>query len=377
MTRIHTLDSLRGIFAISIILLHFPVSWSLLYNPIVRNGGVPVDFFFVLSGFVVSSSYLDRIRSTPELLNFVLRRLGRLWPLHAFVLLLFLGLEVAKFFANKAGVSSPDTFFAAPEFWQVFLQDLFFLNAFRNESLLELNFPAWSIGAEFWTYVAFGLIALTFRRSLLAVALVMGACLLVLLGVVDPGFGRAFGWSVFRALFFFLVGSLTFRTWEMCRDKTLPAATAIELLMVLIIGAAIVWRQWVPFHTLTFALIYAGAIMIFSFQSGLVSRLLCTRFFQMIGARSYSIYLLHILVLSILGSILRIVARKFDLGLYVPGEIDGEKIDLLFVGNTFLTNISVLLVVALVVWLSGLTYRFIEQPGQRFSKRLSRRAGWS
>ena len=376
MNRIHTLDSLRGIFAILIVLLHFPAAWSLLYSPIVQNGGTPVNFFFVLSGFVVTRTYVDRIQSLPTLLNFILLRLGRIWPLHGFVLLLFLALEVAKFLAADAGIGSPETFFAAPEFWAVFLQDLFLVNAFRNVGLFELNFPAWSIGAEFWTYLAFGLIALAFGRSVLMAVLVMGLCLLVLLGVVDPGFGGAFGWSIFRALFYFLVGYLTFRIWEMHKDKALPAATALEVLMVLIIGAAIVWRQWVPTPVLVFGLIYAVTILIFSFQSGLVSRLLRAPFFQMIGTRSYSIYLLHIFVLSIIGSVLRIADRRFDLGLYVPGEIDGLTFNLLFVGNTFLTDIAVLLVVALVIWLSGLTYRFVEQPGQRLFKRLARRAGW-
>ncbi|MBS1732124.1 MAG: acyltransferase, partial [Bacteroidetes bacterium] len=60
--RLDQLDGLRGLFCLMVILTHFPFKDSLpVSNFIVRQGYLFVDFFFVLSGFVIAFNYYDNI----------------------------------------------------------------------------------------------------------------------------------------------------------------------------------------------------------------------------------------------------------------------------------------------------------------------------
>ena len=98
--RIRSLDSIRGICAVIVCLFHFSPfepNNSYIYNlTIIRNGDLFVDYFFVLSGFVISNSYFTKIREGNYFLNFLFKRMLRLYPLHFFMLILFLIYELLK-----------------------------------------------------------------------------------------------------------------------------------------------------------------------------------------------------------------------------------------------------------------------------------------
>ena len=72
-------------------------------NAFVDNAWLMVDFFFVLSGFVIALNYQGAIRSGASLLEFQYRRFFRLYPLHLVMLLVFLLLECAKGIAASIG----------------------------------------------------------------------------------------------------------------------------------------------------------------------------------------------------------------------------------------------------------------------------------
>ena len=59
---------------------------------LLRNGGLFVDFFFVLSGFVIAATYGDRLAQGFSLLRYAVLRLGRVWPLHIVMVLAGLSL---------------------------------------------------------------------------------------------------------------------------------------------------------------------------------------------------------------------------------------------------------------------------------------------
>ncbi len=56
-----------------------------------------VDFFFVLSGFVIALNYQHKIRTFGNLVNFQSRRFLRLYPLHFLMLMVFLGIALIKY----------------------------------------------------------------------------------------------------------------------------------------------------------------------------------------------------------------------------------------------------------------------------------------
>src|SRR5579871_5277008 len=97
----YPLESLRGLAALTVVIYH--AVWN---NPITslsffQNGALMVDFFFVLSGFVIFHSYGRKLGSWSQIGRFLWLRLGRLYPLHLAFLLVFFGFEVAKWLAEK------------------------------------------------------------------------------------------------------------------------------------------------------------------------------------------------------------------------------------------------------------------------------------
>ena len=83
-SRFHVLDAWRGIAALLVALERLHAHGVFYSLPFVRNSYLFVDFFFVLSGFVIAHAYADKITDARSALTFALRRFGRLWPLHIF-----------------------------------------------------------------------------------------------------------------------------------------------------------------------------------------------------------------------------------------------------------------------------------------------------
>src|SRR2546428_12039863 len=83
--------SWRGIAACLVALFHLEAYSHLVYShlhgvPFLRNSWLFVDFFFVLSGFVIAANYQQRLLDGFGVGRFLLLRLGRLYPLHFAIL---------------------------------------------------------------------------------------------------------------------------------------------------------------------------------------------------------------------------------------------------------------------------------------------------
>ena len=78
-SRFEALDAWRGICAVIVVVFHFVamVPSSLERSLFIRNGYLFVDFFFVLSGFVLCHSYRGQIASLGDIKRFAIRRFGR------------------------------------------------------------------------------------------------------------------------------------------------------------------------------------------------------------------------------------------------------------------------------------------------------------
>ena len=141
--KFEALDTLRGLAALAVALFHFSGGWG---------GYLAVDFFLVLSGFVLSHSYLYKDADIDKV-KFISHRIARLYPLHLFTLIAFIA---AYYFINKSFPTYPDgTIFAL-------VQNLTLTqNIGFNPSGISFNYPSWSISVEFWVNILFILFNLT------------------------------------------------------------------------------------------------------------------------------------------------------------------------------------------------------------------------
>src|ERR1700761_3841328 len=110
--RFRSLDGWRGFVAPMIALFHFHINSHIAQAVLIRHSWILVDFFFVLSVFVITHAYAGRLGAWPARLTFVARRLARLWPLHVTMLALFIALEIYSTVATGAGFTGPRSPFA-------------------------------------------------------------------------------------------------------------------------------------------------------------------------------------------------------------------------------------------------------------------------
>ena len=75
------LDSMRGLAAVCVVLFHFSARADLPF--LFPRGYLAVDFFFGLSGFVLTQAYAERLKATLDIATFIRQRLIRLLPILA------------------------------------------------------------------------------------------------------------------------------------------------------------------------------------------------------------------------------------------------------------------------------------------------------
>jgi peptidoglycan/LPS O-acetylase OafA/YrhL len=187
--KINELESIRGIAALLVVIHHIP-SWNAWFYDIaiLRNASIMVELFFVLSGFVIFKAYSEKIQTGGDLIKFQFLRFGRLYPVHIIFLLALVLIEVLRYVAvHKLGISNPNRVPFEENNWSAFLMQIFLVQAFwPNETAITFNGPAWSISAEFYTYLIFGLIVLYLNKVKLFVFYAIAILFLVLLVTIVP-----------------------------------------------------------------------------------------------------------------------------------------------------------------------------------------------
>ncbi len=369
--RFLALDSLRGICACMIVLFHLHSTGRITNSSLVHNSWMFVDFFFVLSGFVISCGYLERLRTGYSIRKFMLLRLGRVYPLHVAILALFLAMEIAGALVGTAGLSNR-TPFSDPRTLGELGGSLALVQIFCGFPSIVWNGPSWSIAAEVWTYL---LMALLFRAlprwtgPMAAVLAVAAGLVLALAGARawDPATGYAFA----RCILGFSLGVLAWMLVARMRWPALglPLATALEL----IAAAACIAMVAAGALPLLAPLLFAATVILFAAEQGVVSRLLKLRPFVLLGTLSYSIYMVHTLVVARTLDVLSVVGTKLHHPLIETRFGSGGTLKIV----TFAPDLMALVVLGVVVLVSAATYRWIETPTRDASRKWLSRKGSS
>ncbi|WP_225145279.1 acyltransferase [Bradyrhizobium sp. BRP20] len=365
------LDSIRGIAATSVVIHHLLLMPTFLaafpHNAWIncsffRSAWLLVDLFFVLSGMVMALSYVENDFTRFSLREFMVRRLARVYPLHIVMLLANLVFRLLRIGLVMAGVVV-----AAPAAFEVNNAYSFGLNVLLLHSMgfidyLSWNAPSWSISVEFYTYLVFGLIVLIALRMrslpwfyVLSGLLAVGSLVFIIFVLEKKSIELQTDFGLLRCFVGFFLGVLMVRIVDRLPAKPGPAAQGALQFVAMIASIVLVsLAEANPAATFLAPVMFAiflGSLLAFP-DALLVPRILVAKPLIWLGRRSYSIYMVHALVV--------LLAEYFVRGVGA-GRI--AALDSIWAGLPATLNLVVSLAAVLAV--SHLTYLYVEIPGGR------------
>ena len=373
-TRFECVDALRGICALLVAMLHCETYSHVQGLRFFNNAYLFVDFFFVLSGFVIASNYAEKLRDGYGLGRFALLRFGRVYPLYFATLSAFVAMELLQLLVPALGAMGAGAPFAAPrQSWDTILANVFLLQSFGTYEFLTWNTPGWSIATEFWTYLAFALLVKYAYGARIGILAATVALSLAVIGAFSPRYMNAsYDYGLVRTLAGFAAGALVFEVWRWrARARPLQAANAtlVESGAILTAAAFVTFADQSALSLLA-PLVFAGVVLVFIAEAGAVSRLLKARPLQMLGLLSYSIYMVHLFIGTYAANFGKLLQAK--LGRPMLSEITHGHETIKVLGTTRLEgDLWLLAILATVLVCSWLTYRYIEVPARDWFRRLA------
>jgi peptidoglycan/LPS O-acetylase OafA/YrhL len=286
--RAYHLDGLRGVVAIMVVLYHLRPQAPWLPG---ASGYLAVDFFFLLSGYVLAMAYGERISRGMGFIGFLLVRAVRLYPMYLAGLCLGLLRAVAMHRIGDPAALS------VPEIASQLGANLLILPGppvNGDPQLFPLNGPSWSLFWEALVNLLFFFILLRLPTRLLATVAVAAA---VLFFVQIAGAGTAnIGWNwpdidagLPRALTSFVAGMVAYRFFPNPSRLATPfALVAAPVLLVLLAVSPGAFR--VPFDIAVIAVAFPS-VLLFALHLELPEILQGTG--KYLGALSYPLYVLH------------------------------------------------------------------------------------
>lgn len=295
---LRALTSVRGIAAWFVVLYHIRFSIAGLPPALVTvfgKGYLAVDFFFLLSGFVIWLTWGERIRTGGWRVvpRFLQKRIARIWPLHLVMLGCAIGL--ALLLAATGRVNPHHYPFAELPLHVLLLQNWGFTDH------LAWNDPSWSISAELGAYLLFPLLmlAVDWRRLPTVVILAAIGVLFAMLHLVMASFGGAtlgsdiarFG--LLRCVTEFTAGTAICALWLRWRGApALPAMAGVVTGIVLLMCWA---TRFLP-ETLSVPPALAGLLLALALTSDRRGNPLEIAAVHYLGEISYATYLGHFLL---------------------------------------------------------------------------------
>lgn len=351
---VRALTALRGLAAWWVVVYHFrealPGNTPEWLMQFFGHGYLAVDLFFILSGYVMALNYGKWFSTAPVdfalYRRFLALRLSRIYPLHAFMLALFLLNPLATLLFSSRGERG--ALHAG-----YYLLSLGLMQHWGIVAGTWWNVPAWSISTEWFAYLLFPalimIVSACARRlspPLFFVPLIVFYSAAV--GTISPSgldfMGQSFG--LFRCVMEFSIGLL------LCRvEQTYPRSASASLAAIAVASICFALTAILRLDDfVAMPLGFAALIYGLADERGLLPALLRLRALQWLGMVSYSTYMSHYFLK---------IWSKFLLGR--PGLPPLAEF-------TFY--------VFAVLAASGLLYHWIEMPSQRWlrSRFIARKA---
>ncbi len=299
------LDGLRGVAAIIVVIFHILETFS-GGNHItqrINHGYLAVDFFFVLSGFVIGYAYDDRWNKM-TLKDFFKRRLIRLHPM--IIMGMLIG-AIGFYFAASPSVFPmiSDTSFLYMLLIMVIGFTLLPVPPSMDirgwGEMHPLNSPAWTLFFEYIANILYGLFLRKFSNKMLAVFVFLTGCATVYLAVNHGDVVG--GWSLeayhfktglIRLLYPFFAGLLLSRIVKPVNIKNAFTWCSVMIVVVLacprIGGHEYLWMNGV-FESISIIIIFP--FIVYLGASGEVKGKYALKLCKFLGSISYPVYIIH------------------------------------------------------------------------------------
>lgn len=306
------LDGLRGVAALLVVWYHvfegYAFAGGLPLIETINHGYLAVDFFFILSGFVIGYAYDDRWSKTLTMKDFFKRRLIRLHPM------VVMGAVLGTItFLIQGSVQWDGTHVATSMVMLSLLCTLFFIPAIPgagyevrgNGEMFPLNGPSWSL---FFEYIGNLMYAFFIRhlsnKALTVLVALLGIGLALFASLDVSGYGCiGVGWTLdgvnflggfLRMAFPFTMGMLLSRHFKPIKVRGafwICAAVLLALFYVPYIGGT----EPVCFNGLyeSFCIIFVFPCLIWIGASGKTTDKNSTRICKFLGDISFPLYIIH------------------------------------------------------------------------------------
>ncbi|MGV2290615.1 acyltransferase [Trinickia sp. YCB016] len=298
---ITSLEGLRGAAALLVVIYHssLGISWMAW----ARNGYLAVDLFFVLSGYVICTAYEQRLDDPTEFRVFMIRRFGRLWPVHMVTTgLYYVSLNLGVIAAVFAGYAHGPA--VLPNVGESAALVSMSHGLFPFDHFVG-SYANWSVSDEFYVYILFGVLCLALRgraRVVVYAALaIVGYALAVTTTVhvrkcvpTADCFNMTLGFGWTRCQFGFFAGTLIahFRDARIFHVLRKPPAQ-VCVLAVAVAFFACAHRP--PLLALAAPFVFVPLVVSLTDNRGPVAALFDAQPFQYLGRVSYSVYLGHVI----------------------------------------------------------------------------------
>jgi peptidoglycan/LPS O-acetylase OafA/YrhL len=308
---ISTLTPLRGIAAILVVVLHASIFLSPIGNPkytgLIMNGWLWVDFFFILSGFILAYVYGKKFEQGVQWQDFkhyAGARFARVYPLHL-ITMIWAFLVGQWILALDSGTTVWSGFYKVIFDYDTLPTSAFLLQAMNFHSTAPLNTPSWSLSTEWWMYMLFPILVVPFfklnKLGRIGAFLFIGLFFAALRYYIIPTFGIHFGeptgetlntindLAIFRCMAGFLLGMLTFE----CYRHKIAIRWMRKSVTAIIISAGILLVMIFNWNELIVILLFALLILSAAFNTTSLKKILDGKRWQQLGDLSFSIYMVH------------------------------------------------------------------------------------
>jgi len=352
--RSHT--SLRGWAALVVVFVHFRSFFHSSLDPdeftfFLYKGYLWVDFFFILSGFVMAYVYdieHPKRYSVRDTMHYLIARIARIYPLHFITLLATLLFFTIVAFINWGLGEAPccvlDDSLRTVE---SLVANLLLIHSWGMFDWVTWNLPSWSLSAELFCYLIFAVL-LTIDGDNRKLALVMLSCTSVLFYCLciaaSSDVDEIFRLSTVRAASAFTIGMLLFLGRRAISTLSERSLTCIQIVACIAL-----------FLTLHFGVtdivsigLMAMIVLVTWEDRGYLCQCLDTRYMHTIGLLSFSIYMWHYLIKFI-------AQQDWE-------SLTGLPVQSSVTGSILLVACMVGVVIPIAVW----SYRYLEMPTRQW-----------